>query len=411
MKKGTIRVITMIWAAIMIAVLSSTLTLLITGRAGGTLMESHWVSQQDYDTLRRYDRLEEVRAALMDDYYQPLDESRLMLGAIRGMTAAVEDPYTFYYTPEEMTKAQEDTIGLYHGIGVLIQSSDEGLIQVLRVYSDTPAERAGLRPGDVIAAVNGIAISGEDGRTYNDAVNMIRGEEGTQVTLTLLRDGASFDVTVLRADVNVSYASYQVLPGDIGYVCITQFTGDAADRFQEALDYFREQRVAGMVIDLRDNPGGLLDQVVSIADSILPQGVIVYIKDREGTHTEYYSDDALYDVPLAVLVNGMSASASEILAASVQAFDRGVVVGLTTYGKGIVQTLLTYEEDGAGLQLTTSSYYDADDRSIHGVGVQPDVEVALEADRIPLDPDPVSDNQLAAAIRAVQAQIEALPSD
>ncbi|MBO4297909.1 MAG: S41 family peptidase, partial [Clostridia bacterium] len=369
--------------------------------------DAHWVSQEEYDAIARYSRLDEVRATLMSDYYQELDEDQLVLGAIRGMTESIGDPYTFYYTPEEMSRANEDTLGLYHGIGVLIQSSDEGYIQVLRVYPDTPAEEAGLRVGDLIIGVDGTAISGEDGRTYNDAVNMIRGEDGTLVTLTLRRSGVTFDVPVMRADVNVSYADYRVLPGNIGYISISQFTGDAADRFQQAIDEFRAQNVAGMVIDLRNNPGGLLDQVVRIADSLLPTGVIVYIKDRDGTRMDYYSDESMYDVPLAVLVNDMSASASEILAASVQAFGRGVIVGLPTYGKGIVQTLLTYDSDGAGLQLTTSSYYDAEDRSIHGVGVQPDVEVALTAERIPMDPDPAGDNQLAAAIEAVNRQIEA----
>ena len=175
----------------------------------------------------------------------------------------------------------------------------------------------------------------------------------------------------------------------------------------QAIDAFKSQTVAGLVIDVRSNPGGLLDQVVAIADSLLPKGVIVYTQDRSGARVDYYSDEDMYDVPLVVLTNESSASASEILAASVQALNRGVVVGLKTYGKGIVQTLSTFEIDGAGIQYTSSSYYDANGRSIHGVGVTPDIEVALEGDSIPLNPDPFSDNQLARALEALNDQIAA----
>jgi carboxyl-terminal processing protease len=174
--------------------------------------------------------------------------------------------------------------------------------------------------------------------------------------------------------------------------------------FLRAVEEFRQAGVAGLVVDLRSNPGGLLDQAVSIADSILPTGVVVYIKEKDGTRHDYYSDDKYLDVPLAVLVNDMSASASEILAGSVQALGRGTVVGLRTYGKGVVQSLQTFREDNAGMQLTTASYFDALDRCPQGVGVQPDIEVALEGSTLRPDPDPQSDNQLAEAIRVISEQ-------
>ena len=403
MNKRSMRILTLIWAALMVAILSSSLTLLIAGKTAAS--DRHWVTQQEYERVERYSRLDEVRETLMDDFYQELEEDDLVLGAIRGMTGAVGDPYTFYYTPEELTRSNESSDGLYHGIGVLIQSTEEGYIQILRVYPGTPAEAAKLEVGDLIVAVDGNEISGEDGRTYNDAVTQIRGEAGTTVRLTVRRGDATWDVDVPRADVNISYAEYTVLDGDIGYVAITQFTGNAQSRFAEAIEAFKAQNIRGMVIDLRNNPGGLLDQVVAIADSLLPSGVIVYTQDRDGTRRDYYSKEDMYDVPLTVLVNGSSASASEILAASVQAFERGLVIGETTYGKGIVQTQLTFEEDGAGIQLTTSSYYDGSGRSIHGVGVTPDIEVELEQDAIPLDPDPENDSQLSAALEALEGLI------
>ena len=400
MKNGKLRVMALVWGALMIAVISSTVTLFVSGRLGSGAGElRRWVTQAEYDTIRRYSRLDEVRAALQKDYYKALDDDALVLGAVRGMTASLGDPYTFYYTPEELQRANEDNEGVYYGIGTLLQNTADGEIEVVRVFPGAPAEAAGLHVGDVILAVDGNPVTGVDGRSYLEAVRRMRGGENTRVTLTVRRDGARMAIPIVRGDVKVSYASYQVLPGNIGYISISQFSGDASRVFHEAIDAFRANAVAGLVIDVRNNPGGFLDQVVDIADALLPKGLIVCTKQRDGARTDYYSDEEYFGAPLAVLVNGMSASASEILAASVQALNRGRVVGLTTYGKGVVQSLQTFRDDGAGLQLTTAAYYDALDRCPQGVGVKPDVEVALEGTTLPLEPDPESDNQLAEAIR------------
>ena len=404
MKRNTVRVAELIWAAVMIAVISSTATLLLTGRSAA-VGDMRWVSKAEYDSIERYERLENVRSILMDKYYQPLDEDNLILGAIRGMTASVGDIYTFYYTPDELAQENQNTEGKYHGVGLLIQQNADEYIEVIRVYPGSPAEEAGIQVGDIIIAVDGKPVGGSDGTPYQDAVNTIRGEENTQVELTILRGDTSMKLMVNRADVQIDYASYEMLENGIGYVSISQFSGNAAERFEEAIAFFKAQQARGMVIDVRNNPGGLLTSVNRIADSILPEGIIVYIQDREGKRTDYYSDAECYDIPLVVLSNDMSASASEILCASVQALDRGRVVGLKTYGKGIVQTMISFDDDGAGMQLTTSSYFDANGRSIHGVGVTPDVEVALDGDRVPLLPDPVSDNQLSAALEVLEQSI------
>ena len=403
MKNSKLRVMALIWGALMIAVIASTATLLVSGRLGnGEGQTRRWVTQAEYDTIQRYSRLEEVRQSLMKDYYRALDEDDLVLGAIRGMTGATGDPYTFYYTPEELERENEDTAGVYFGIGTLLQNTAEGEIEIVRVFPDSPAEAAGVHTGDVILAVDGVAVSGVDGRSYLEAVRRMRGSDKTQVTLTVRRGGERMAIPVTRGDVKISYASYQVLPGNVGYINIAQFTGDASQVFHEAIDSFKAAKVEGLVIDVRNNPGGLLDQVVSIADAVLPKGLIVYTQQRDGKRQDYYSDESFFDVPLTVLVNGMSASASEILAGAVQALGRGKVIGLKTYGKGIVQSLQTFQSDGAGMQLTTASYYDALDRCPQGVGVQPDVEVALEGQTIPQSPDPASDNQLAEAIALLE---------
>jgi len=403
MKNSKLRVMALVWGALMIAVISSTATLLVSGRVGhGEGENRRWVTQAEYDTIQRYSRLDEVRQSLMKDYYKALDEDDLVLGAIRGMTGATGDPYTFYYTPEELKRENEDTAGVYFGIGTLLQNTAEGEIEIVRVFPNSPAQIAGVHTGDVILAVDGISVTGVDGRGYLETVRRIRGGDRTQVTLTVRRGGERMAIPVTRGDVKISYASYQVLPGNIGYINIAQFTGDASQVFHEAIDAFKDAKVLGLVIDVRNNPGGLLDQVVSIADAVLPKGLIVYTQQRNGSRQDYYSDADFFDVPLAVLVNGMSASASEILAGSVQALGRGKVVGLTTYGKGIVQSLQTFQPDSAGMQLTTASYFDALDRCPQGVGVQPDVEVALEGKAIPAEPDPMSDNQLAKAIAMLE---------
>jgi len=402
MKNSNLRKLALAWGALMIAVISSTVTLVVSGRMNSGVVDNLcWVTEAEYETIQRYSRLDEVRQTMLRDYYRELDEDELVLGAIRGMTGSVDDPYTFYYTPDELKREQEDTAGVYYGIGTLLQNTAEGEIGIVRVFPGSPAEAAGLHVGDVIVAVDGDAVSGADGRSYLEAVRRMRGGEGTRVTLTVRRDGERMAIPVTRGDVKISYASYRVLDGNIGYISISQFTGDAAQVFHQAIEEFRLRGVSGLVIDVRNNPGGLLDQAVSIADALLPKGVIVYTQQRDGSRQDYTSDAEYFDVPLAVLVNDMSASASEILAGSVQALGRGVVVGLKTYGKGVVQSLQTFQSDGAGMQLTTSSYYDALDRCPQGVGVQPDIEVALEGSGLPLEPDPESDNQLAEAIRAI----------
>lgn len=402
MKKRATRIVELIWAAVMIAVVASTATLLMSSRGEG----QRWVSEEEYARVKRYERLDEVREKLMQEFYRPLDEEKLLLGAIRGMTGAAEDVYTFYYTPEEMKREQEDTEGRYKGIGVQVERTQDGHIEIVRVYADTPSETAGLKAGDRIVTVDGEPVRADTFAAYMDGVRRVRGEENTEVLLGVQRGSQTLEFTVRRQDVNISYAEYRIIENDIGYVSIAQFTGDAASRFDEALEAFRAANVSGMVIDLRNNPGGFLDEVNRIADRILPEGVIVYVEDRKGARTDYYSTAEYYDVPLVVLVNDMSASASEILAASVQALNRGTVVGLTTYGKGVVQTMTTFSPDGAGMQYTTASYFDANGRSINGVGVVPDVEIALDAERIPIEADPRHDNQLAKALEILRAETE-----
>lgn len=405
MNRRTVVIIAMAWMLIITVVVTAFVTAALVGNGEATRL----VNQEDYESLERYRRLEEVYDTLIQDYYVPLDEETLVTGAVRGMMEAVEDPYTFYYTTEEMEKSNEQTDGIYHGVGMVVQLTEDGYIEIVRVYEDSPAQRAGLLAGDYLVGVEETAVSGESAKTLNEAVQLIQGEDGTDVRLTVLRDGDEIELTATRAAVNVSYVDYSLIGTDIGYLNISQFTGNDVIGFEEAVAAFQSANVSGVVIDLRNNPGGLLDDVVAIADQLLPEGLVTYIEDRHGNRQEKHSDAEYWDVPMVVLVNGSSASASELFSAAMQDYDRATVVGTQTFGKGIVQNLITFAEDGAGMQLTTASYFSPKGRSIHKTGVEPDVVVELEEGAVisAVNPDPDRDNQLAVALEELQKRIDA----
>lgn len=407
MNRRSVIIAAVIWMLVVVAVASSGLTLALVGNEAG--QGAHLVSDEDYQTLQRYRRLEEIRSTLVSEYYVPLDEEELVTGAIRGMMDSIGDPYTFYYTTEEMEKSNEQSSGVYHGVGMVVQLTDDGYIEVARVYSGSPAEQAGLAFGDRIVEVDGQPVSGENGQTLNEAVQLIQGLDGTDVHMKVLRGSESLEMNVTRAEVNISYVEYSLIDGDVGYVCIAQFTGNDVEGFAEAIEAFKAANVSGVVVDLRSNPGGLLTDVVEIADMVLPEGLVTYVEDRHGNRQEEYSDAEYWDIPMVVLVNGMSASASELFTAAVQDYDRATVVGTTTFGKGIVQTLITFADDGSGMQYTGASYYSPKGRSIHGTGVEPDVMVELAEGVNPsaLSPDPENDNQLAVALEELQKRIDA----
>lgn len=405
MKKRTLVISAAIWALVLVAIMSSTITLIMTGSVGSA--DSRAITDGELQVLERYERLEEVRQEIVDQYYLEVDDETLVQGAIDGMLASLDDPYTFYYTVDDMATQQEASAGEYRGVGMSVQMNDEGTITVVRVFSGSPAEKAGLYAGDKVVAINGEPLNIQTMKDLDEAVGRIRGEVGTDVILTVLRDEEETDYTVTRGDVTINYIEYQML-GDVGYIHIYEFEQTTASDFMKAKTYFMEQGATGLVIDLRNNPGGLLDSVVKIADELLPEGRIIYTEDRAGNVSSYYSDADYWDIPLVILANGESASASEILAASVQDYERGTLVGTTTFGKGIVQLLITFD-DGAGMQYTEARYFTPNGRYIHGVGVDPDiaVEMSEDYDVSIKEVDPENDNQLETALEELQKLIEA----
>lgn len=362
--------------------------------------------QVDFKDVAAFNR---VKNLLENDYYEEVDFSKVFSSAIKGLSEGVEDPYTMYYTPEEMKALWEDVSGNYVGIGVLVQMDENKLLTVIDVFADSPAKEAGLQKNDKIINVNG-----EDVTTVGDAdliVKKIKGEPNTKVRITVYRpeENRQIDFEMERRFINISWISSELLDNGIGYIYIQQFDNDIAKDFQQHLSALMAQGIKGLVIDLRDNPGGSYYQVVRIADMIVPKGIIVYTQDRDNNREEQYSDENELEIPLAVLVNEYSASASEILAACIQDYGKGIIVGRQTFGKGLVQEIDDNFANGGGLKYTKARYFTPSGKSIHGEGVTPDIEVDLDEEfktsaieDIPHD----RDAQLRAAIEALMKQID-----
>ena len=394
MFKRQVSLLTCICLLLIVAMSASTLTLLLTASrpAAPAVGEG------------RLQRAEEILALVEGLYYREVDEEALETAAIDGMLAALDDPYTFYYTNEAYAAMNEETTGRYVGVGLLVGEDENGALTVLRVFRDSPAEAAGMKAGDELTAIDATPVGAGTALGLTETTALLKGDGEAPVRVEVSRDGEALAFTLTRGDVNINYVEYSILEGEVGYLSIYQFTGHDVSGVEEALSAFRQAGVTALVVDVRSNPGGLLDDVVKICDMLLPEGLIVYTEDRSGAREEYYADGEYWNVPMAVLVNGDSASASEIFAAAVQDTGRGVVVGEVTYGKGVVQTLYSFPE-GDGVQLTTAVYYTPSGRSIHGQGVTPDIEVSLAADASVVyhAPDAQTDAQLQAALEALAA--------
>ena len=337
------------------------------------------ISREEYESLQKYQKLETLFQLVENYYYEDVDEDAMLENAAVGLMAGIGDVYSVYYTKEEMAKFNEETEGKYAGIGCqLLADPESKLITVTRVFKGSPAETAGIRAGDKIVYVNDVYYTAYE---MDEAVSVMRGTPGESVKVTVLRDLETIDFDVMREDININYVEYEILDGNIGYVMVFDFLGDAYEVFAEAINAFQEANVSGMIIDLRNNGGGLVDTCVKMADLILPEGVVVSMKDKNGNVTEEKIDGEYYDVPMAVLVNGYSASASEILAGAIRDNHAGTLVGTKTFGKGVVQSSLEFA-DGSGMKVTTARYYTPSGECIHEIGIEPDIEVELDADAV-----------------------------
>ena len=348
-------------------------------------------------------KLEEIQALMETYYLEEIDAEQVEDYLYKGAVAGLGDIYAAYYTEEEYQSMIDSTNGSYYGIGVEIsQNMTTGIITISRIFEGSPAEEAGLLPGDVIYRIAGQEVTGED---LNKVVALIKGEEYTTVAVEVARDGEDdyLEFEVERRTIEVPTVESEMLENQIGYIAITSFDDVTTDQFMTALDTLESQGMEALVVDLRNNGGGLVSSVCAILDRLLPEGLIVYTEDKYGNREEEYSDaEHYFDKPLAVLVNGNSASASEIFAGAIKDYGIGTLVGTTTYGKGIVQKIYPLS-DGTAVKLTVSKYYTPKGNNIHGTGIEPDVTVELDEDlRYEVEVPKEEDNQLQAAIKALK---------
>lgn len=341
---------------------------------------------------------------IIDVYFlNDVDEGNIEENVYKGLLNGLDDPYSVYYTEEEYTKLQEETAGTYVGIGVSVRLDPEtGYVKVVKSFEGGPAADAGVKPNDYIIKVNGEDIKEQD---LDTVVSKIRGQEGTTVDVTFLRpsDGKNYTYTVERRSVDVPTISYEMLKDEIGYIQITEFDVVTVEQYQNALTDLENQGMKGLIVDVRDNPGGVLGSVVEMLQNMLPKGTICYTEDKNGKGDTFTSDGTKeFKKPLVVLVNGNSASAAEIFTGAIKDYGIGTIVGTTTFGKGIVQKVFSLN-DGSAVKLTISRYFTPNGTCIHKTGIQPDVELEYDAEaQTGEEYNKAQDNQLNKAIEVIK---------
>ena len=398
---------------IIIALVASILTTSVfaAGYAGWQYLHPRFVIDFDptsvkYDSVNKFSQ---VRDILKKDYYKKVDENILVEGAVSGLADSLLDPYTVYFNKEQMNSFMEKSQGSYVGIGVSVNTDSNGVLTIVEPFENSPAKLAGLKQGDRIIKVDDKDVTAL--RDESMIISMIKGTENTKVKLTVYRPSEdktlSFEVT--RKRIKASNIKSEILTGNIGYIKLVMFDSEIAGYFERDLDKMLSKGIKGLIIDLRDNPGGSYEQVVEIADRLLPEGLIVYTENRDQKKQEKKSDKKEFGLPLVLLINGNSASASEVLAGAIKDHEYGTLVGTKSFGKGLVQELRTLS-DGSGIKVTISRYFTPSGVCIQGIGIKPDMEIdsAEEYNNIPVSQIPRNkDIQFRTAVEVMQGKIAA----
>ncbi len=397
-------VLTGIWISILLFGIGSVAGWLVKNYRQFAVQETAVLAdgKEDAVTANTTRKMQTIENVIYQYYLEDTDAQTLENGIYAGMINSLGDPYSAYYSAEELKEMEQDVEGIYFGIGAYVGIDTATNLPVISgVIEGTPAQEANLRDGDIIYMVNGTSTQGMD---TSDVVALIRGEENTTVHLTLVRSGENdyVEVDVTRRRVESPTVNHEMLSEEIAYIQITEFDQVTIDQFTEALAVCKGSGMKGLILDLRSNPGGSLNAVCEIARKILPKGLIVYTEDKYGQREELTCDGVNeLNVPMVVLVNDYSASASEILAGAIQDYEKGILMGTQTFGKGIVQRIITLS-DGSAVKLTISNYYTPNGNNIHGVGIEPDEIIEFDAEAYY---EKGIDNQLEEAIAYMETQL------
>lgn len=378
------KILKTIIAVLLIAIISSISTL-------GLIYYALGFNEQGFSNLMRFIT---AYRFIETKYVNDTDDVKLIDGAIDGMVKSLNDPHSKYLSPKMYKTLMEQTEGSFAGIGVVMGMDNEQKIHIVGIMENSPGQKAGLQEGDEILAVDGVPVTQ---MAFDEVAAHVRGQAGTDVVLTIMRDNANQDITITRDNIKLKTVGHKMLDNNIGYIQIVSFSEDTANEFNEAYNDLKNQGMKALVLDLRNNPGGLLTTCVEIAKKLVPKGEIVSIVDKQGNKETYSSSLEAPEYPLVVLINKNSASASEILSGAIQDTKAGTIIGNTSYGKGSVQTILPMFEDDA-VKLTIAKYYTPSGRSIDGTGITPDIEINL-------DENATSDTQLDKALEILKAQL------
>lgn len=333
------------------------------------------ISRQEYERLKQYEILNEVRSKMENEFLWEMDSQKMLDGAVNGMLSGLKDPYTFYYPAEAWKKLWEEDKGRYAGIGVqMLGDYRDSSVTVTRVFKNSPAEAAGILKGDVFYMVEDLTVSTQ---TMSEAVDRMRGVPGETVHVEMLRNGDIVKFDLIKAEITVNRVEYGMLEDGVGLITLYDFAGDVAPAFSNALQQLQQQNAQALIIDLRDNPGGWVDDGIAIADLFLDRDVLFYTENRAGERAYTYTTDGKTDLPLVVLVNEHSASTSEIFTAAMKDYGRAVLVGTKTFGKGITQKVVPLSDGVSAFQFTNAQYFSPKGNKVHETGVTPDVEATM----------------------------------
>lgn len=346
---------------------------------GGSKEETVTITKEEYERLKQYEKLDEVRLFLEKYYYQEPDETALLEGAIQGLLAGTGDVYTFYYPEESWNTLWEEDEGKYAGIGIqMLGSYETNLVTITRVFKGTPAEAAGIRKGDILFKVEDLEITVA---TLQDAVNVMRGVPGEKVHVELIRESEVLPFDVIKAEIIINRVESMMLEENIGYIAHYEFAGESFEDFKKAFDALSAAGMEALIIDLRDNGGGWVQDGVRLADMFLDKKMLFYTENREGRE-ETFTQEGMNAIPLVILVNENSASTSEIVSAAMKDYKRATLVGTNTFGKGLIQMVMSLSDGKSGFQFTSAQYFSPLGNQVHKEGVEPDIEVELPEDMV-----------------------------